>query len=54
MLPPWCQHFGVYIEERHLQLNAAEEGTEETHHTQELYATQVLHDEFLTHIRNAI
>lgn len=40
----------VYAQERHLQLDAAEEGTEEAHHAQELYTTQVLHNEFFTHI----
>lgn len=45
---------GVYVEERHIQLDAAEEGTEEAHHSQELYTTQVLHNEFLTHIRDAV
>lgn len=45
---------GVYVEEKHLQLDSAEEGTEEAHHAQELYTTQVLHNELFTHIRDAI
>lgn len=44
----------MFAEERHLQLDAAEEGAEQAHHAKKLYTTQVLHNEFLAHIRDAI
>ena len=36
------------------QLDAAEEGSEESHHAEELHAAQVLHDELLTDVGDPV
>lgn len=36
------------------QLDAAEEGSKESYHTEELHATQVLHNELLTDVGDSI